>query len=118
VSFPEVASYPIASTPLSDEVARLLVSRYGPEANPADMVTLRSDETLHLVALAREADVVVLTVDAAAPGLVPLALSPPLDATARFGLVTLNRREPAPALGIVAAWLADWIRENAAVTRR
>jgi len=112
VSFSELAAYPIASTPLSDEVARLLVSRYGPEANPAEMVTLRSDETLHLVTLAHEADVVVLTADAAAPGLVPLPVSPPLAATARFGLVTLHRREPAPALGIVATWLADWIRHN------
>lgn len=117
VSFAEVTSYPVASTPLSDEVARLLVSRYGPEANPADMVTLRSDETLHLVALARETDVIVLTVDAAAPGLVPLPVSPPLDATARFGLVTLNRREPAPALGIVADWLAEWIRVHAPAAR-
>ncbi len=117
VSFAELTAYPIASTPLSDEVARLLVARYGPEANPADMVTLRSDETLHLVRLAHEADVIVLTVDAAAPGLVPLPVSPALDATARFGLVTLNRREPAPAMGIVAGWLADWIREHAASTR-
>lgn len=112
VTFAELTAYPIASTPLSDEVARLLVSRYGPEANPAEMVTLRSDETLHLVTLAHEADVVVLTADAAAPGLVPLPVSPPLAATARFGLVTLHRREPAPALAIVASWLADWIRHN------
>ena len=108
----DLLAYPIASTPLSDEVARLLVARYGPEANPADMVTLRSDETLHLVTLAAEADVIVLTVDAAAPSLLPLPVSPPLDATARFGLVTLHRREPAPAMGIVARWLADWIRCN------
>lgn len=112
VTFAEVAAYPVASTPLSDEVARLLVSRYGPEANPADMVTLRNDETQHLVALASETDVIVLTVDAAAPSLVPLPVSPPLDATARFGLVTLQRREPAPALTLVAGWLAQWINQN------
>lgn len=107
----ELMAYPIASTPLSDEVARLLVARYGPEANPDDMVTLRCDETQHLVELARRADVILLTVNAVAADLVRLEVSPALDATARFGLVTLNGREEAPALRIVANLLAGWIRD-------
>lgn len=107
----ELMAYPIASTPLSDEVARLLVARYGPEANPDDMVTLRCDETQHLVELARRADVILLTVNAVAADLVRLEVSPALDATARFGLVTLNGREEAPALRIVANLFAGWIRD-------
>ena len=107
VGIAEVLAYPVASTPLSDEVARLLISLYGPQANPDDMVTLRSDETLSIVAVARHSDAIVLTADAAAKGLVRLDLTPPLDARARFGLVTLAQRQEAPALRILREWLAD-----------
>lgn len=110
----QVLAYPVASTPLSDEVARLLIGRYGPQANPDDMVTLRSDETLNIVEVARRSDAVVLTAHAAAPGLVPLRMAPALDATARFGLVTLGQRQAAPALRILRAWLADWVVQNGA----
>lgn len=107
VTIDEVLAYPVASTPLSDEVARILIARFGPQANPDDMVTLRSDETLSLVEAARQSHAIVLTVNAAAPGLVPLPTAPALDATARFGLVTLSRRQEAPALRILREWLTD-----------
>lgn len=105
----DLMRFPIASTPLSDEVARILVSRYGPRANPDDMVTLRCDETLSIVALARRADVIVLTVNAVAPDLVSLNVAPSLGASARFGLATLSDHEEAPALQIVAGLLEKWI---------
>lgn len=111
VTLDDVLAYPIASTPLSDEVARLLIGRYGPRANPDDMVTLRSDETLSLVEVARRGDAVVLTALAAAEGLVPLAMTPPLEATARFGLVTLAQRQEAPALRILREQLPRWVAE-------
>lgn len=114
VQIDEVLAYPVASTPLSDEVARILIGRYGPQANPDDMVTLRSDETLSIVEVARHSHAIVLTAHAAAPGLVPLDLSPPLDATARFGLVTLSQRQEAPALRILREWLAGWLVQNGA----
>ena len=101
LTFEALRAYPIASTPLSDEVARLLVERYGPEAHPEACVTLRCDELSSLVELARTSDAVLLAVRAAAPDLVELTLTPALDATARFGLVTLARRTEAPALEIV-----------------
>lgn len=101
VGIEDVLAYPVASTPLSDEVARLLISRYGPQANPDDMVTLRCDETMNIVEVARRSDAIVLTVNAVAGDLVRLDLSPALDATARFGLVTLAQRQEAPALRIL-----------------
>ena len=107
VGIDEVLAYPVASTPLSDEVARLLISLYGPQANPDDMVTLRSDETLSIVEVARRSHAIVLTVDAAAEGLVRLEVSPPLEGVARFGLVTLAQRQEAPALRILREWLTD-----------
>ena len=65
------------------------------------MVTLRSDETSHIVDIARHSDAVVLTIIAAAPDLVRLPIKPELRASARFGLVTLSQRQEAPALRIV-----------------
>lgn len=108
VSLDDVMAYPVASTPLSDEVARMLIARYGPQANPDDMVTLRCDETLSIVELARRSNAIVLTVSAAATDLVRLPVSPSLDATARFGLVTLARRQEAPALRILREQMPDW----------
>ncbi|MDH4060821.1 MAG: LysR family transcriptional regulator [Aquincola sp.] len=101
LGFDALRAHPIASTPLSDEVARLLVERYGPQAHPQSCVTLRCDELSSLIELARTTDAVLLAVRAAAPDLAELKLAPPLDATARFGLVTLARRTESPALDLV-----------------
>ncbi len=111
VTLKDIAAYPLGSTPLSDEVARLLMARYGASANPEDMVTVRSDETSHIVELARHSDTVVLTILAAAPDLLRLPVQPALDATARFGLVTLAQRQEAPALRIVREQLPVWIAD-------
>jgi DNA-binding transcriptional LysR family regulator len=108
VSLSEIMAYPMASTPLSDEVARVLIARYGPVANPDDMVTLHCDETLSIVDLARQSDVIVLTVNAVASDLVRLNVSPSLNATGRFGLVTLQQHQEAPALRIVREQLTLW----------
>lgn len=108
VSLSEIMAYPMASTPLSDEVARVLIARYGPVANPDDMVTLHCDETLSIVDLARQSDVILLTVNAVASDLVRLNVSPTLNATGRFGLVTLHQHQEAPALRIVREQLAQW----------
>lgn len=111
----ELMAYPIASTPLSDEVARMLMARYGPEANPDDLVTLRCDETMSIVDVARRSNAVVLTVVAVAADLVRLDVTPELNATARFGLVTLSRQQEAPALRIVREQLPKWVVAMAGV---
>lgn len=85
-------AYPMASTPLSDELARLLVERYGPAAHPLRMVKLSTDEVSHLVEVALRSDTVLLAVRAACPALKPLRIEPALSARARFGLVTLAQR--------------------------
>jgi hypothetical protein len=103
----DVLRYPVASTPLSDEVARLLVDRYGPMAHPDACVTLRCDEIASLVEVARHSDAVLLAIRAAAPDLVELEMRPALAATARFGLVTLRRRTPPPALVVVRRLMAE-----------
>jgi DNA-binding transcriptional LysR family regulator len=105
--FEDVMRYPIASTPLSDEVARMLVERYGPSAHPSVFVTLQCEEVASLVDVARRSDTVLLAIQAAAPDLVELKLQPELAATARFGLVTLKRRTVPPGLTVVRRLMAQ-----------
>ena len=99
VKFSHLRQYPIASTPLSDEVARMLIERYGTTAHPDQLITLRCDEISQLVEVARQSDAIVLAARAVAPDLMSLPLSPSLNATARYGIVTLSSRSASPLLG-------------------
>ncbi len=49
----------------------------------------------------RRSDAILIAIRAAAPDLVELVLTPAINATARFGIVTLTGRTEAPALPIV-----------------
>lgn len=109
--FDDLLAYPVASTPLSDEVARVLVERYGPQADPGQFVTLRCEEITSLVEVARRSDAVLLAIRAAAPDLVELTMQPPLAATARFGLVTLRRRTVPPGLDAVRALMTQLLND-------
>lgn len=111
LSFADVQRYPIASTPLSDEVARSLIEAYGPEAHPSRCVTLQCEEISSLVEVARQSDAVLLAIRAAAPDLVELRMNPPMERTARFGLVTLRRRTPAPGLQIVRELMGQLLHD-------
>lgn len=110
-TFADVAAFPIASSPLSTEIARLLVERYGPHAHPDDCVRLRSDEIGPLVQVAQQTDAVLLAIRRAAPELVELELSPPLAANARFGLVTLAGRAEAHLLPVFEQLVREHLRD-------
>lgn len=111
VTFGMVQRYPIASTPLSDEVARGLIETYGPEAHPERCVTVQCEEVASLVDVARRSDAVLLAIRAAAPDLVELKMTPPIDRVARFGLVTLRRRTEAPGLSIVRELMQELMHD-------
>jgi DNA-binding transcriptional LysR family regulator len=114
--FDDLLSYPIASTPLSDEVARVLVERYGAQAHPDACVTLRCEDIPSLVEVTLRSDAVLLAIRAAAPGLVELNLQPPLAAQARFGLITLKRRTEPPGLAVVRLLMHQLLSDTAATT--
>lgn len=114
--FDALRQFPVASTPLSDEVARTMVERYGPAAHPSECVTLRCEELSSLVDVVRHSDAVLIAIRAAAPDLVELALKPALAATARFGIVTLARRAEPPALPIVRKLVSDLLRDQDVLT--
>lgn len=113
----DVLRYPVASTPLSDEVARLLVDQFGPQANPSEMVTLRCDDVASLVQTATRTDAIFLGVLATARSglddgiLVELQLTPPLAATARFAYVTLAGRTEAPAMVYFREFVRTHLRD-------
>jgi DNA-binding transcriptional LysR family regulator len=117
VNLSDVLRYSIASTPLSDEVARMLVDRYGLQANPAEMVKLRCDDVASLVSAVEQTDAIFLGVIAAtrsglADGsLVELQVSPKLSAGARYAYVTLAGRTEAPAMATFRTFVLDHLRD-------
>jgi len=111
VTFEAVQRYPIASTPLSEEVARSLIQTYGPDAHPEHCVTLQCEEVASLVDVARRSDAVLLAIRAAAPDMVELKMTPPIERVARFGLVTLRRRTEAPGLSIVRELIGELMHD-------
>jgi DNA-binding transcriptional LysR family regulator len=104
VPFESLLAYPIASTPLSDEVARILVGHYGPQADPAQMTTLQCEEIASLIDTVRQTDAVYLGIVGAARAelasgrLVELAMAPPFRSGARLALVTLCGRTELPVM--------------------
>jgi len=111
VSFEQLRAYPIASTPLSDEVARILMERFGPTAHPDQLVNLRCEEISSLLDVARSSDAVALTIRASAPDLTELPVSPALQANARFGLVTIASRTEPPLLDKVRALMREIMKD-------
>lgn len=98
VSFAQLAVHPIASTPLSEETARILVERYGENAHPAVLVKYTSDEISHLIQVTARTDAVLLAIRACAPEMVEVQMETPLKTKARFGLVTIASKSEPPFL--------------------
>lgn len=101
VTLKMVQAFSVASTPLSDEVARILVDRYGPDAHPDVMVNLRCEEISSLLDVARSTDAIVVAVRSLAPDLMTLKMSPELNASAKFGWVSLRSRSESPLCGFL-----------------
>ncbi len=117
VAYAALRRYPLASTPLSAEVARELIARYGPGANPQTAVRLRCDDIHSLLDTVRGSDAIFLGIVGAARGgiqageLAELAVSPALDNAARFALVTLAARTEAPAMAILRRFVVEHLRD-------
>ncbi len=113
VRFDELSRYPLASIPLSSEVARMLVECYGPAAHPDTALTIRCEEIASLVDATARSDAVLLSIRAAAPRLVELPVDPPLAIAARLGMVTLARRTEPSTLAAIRE-LVDLLLVDAA----
>ena len=117
VSFQDIAQYPVASTPLSDEVVRLLVDQYGVLANPSAMVTLLCEDVASLLATVVQTQAIYLGVVAAARAglqdgsLVELPIRPTLKVGARFAYVTLAGRTEAPAMAYFRGFVLQHLHD-------
>ncbi len=107
VKLARVKEFPVASTPLSDEVARILVDRYGPDAHPDVLVSLRCEEISSLLDVVRSTNAIMVAVRSLAPDLVVLKMSPELNATAKFGWVSLRSRSESPLCGYLRVAAKD-----------
>ncbi|WP_050478245.1 LysR family transcriptional regulator [Herbaspirillum rhizosphaerae] len=119
IGIDDILQFPVVSTPLSDEVVRLLVKTYGARANADEMITLQSEDIRSLVDTIYATDAVYLGILAAARAgleqgeLVELDVRPTLTASARFALVTLRGRTQAPVMVWFREFVTTILRDNA-----
>ena len=117
ISFKDVLRYPLASTHLADEVAHILMRRFGPRANPKHAVRLRCEEVQSILETVRESDAIFFGIVAAARRgiscgeLVELATDPPASISALFGIVTLVGRTESPSMKVFRRFVADWLHD-------
>lgn len=115
--FDALLSYPIASIQLSQEVARLLVDHYGPQANPAQMTTLQCEDIASLLDVVGQTDAIYLgIVGAAREGLeqgrlVELPMQIPLKGQARLALITLSGRTELPVMSVFRAFVQNHLSD-------
>lgn len=115
--FEALLAYPIASTPLSDEVARILVAHYGAAADPQRMTNLRCEEIASLIDTVTHTDAIYLGIIAAAHKglqsgeLVELALHPAFVGAARLALVTLAGRTESSLMAVFRRFVAQQMQE-------
>lgn len=113
----DVLKHAVATTPLSSEVARLLVEQYGPRADPDAMATLRCEDVNSLIEVVEQSDAVFLGIVAAARAgiesgrLMELRITPAVRATARFAYVTLAGRTAAPAMGLFRRFVHEHLHD-------
>lgn len=117
VSFADMQRYPLASTPLSGEVAHTLVALYGPSADPETALSLRCDDINSLLETVKVSDAIFLGILGAARAgiqagqLVELAITPAPRVDARFAFVTLAARTEAPAMAIFRRFVAEHLHD-------
>lgn len=117
VSLEDMLAYPIASTPLSDEVARLIVQRYGARADPARMTTLVCDDVNSMIDTVHRTQAIFLGIVAAARkgikagNLVELSVRPALNASAQFAYITLEGATQAPIMSFFREFVIEQLAD-------
>lgn len=105
--------YPVASTPLSDELARLLVEQLGPDAHPARLLTVDSEDIASLLDLVEGSDTVFFGIFAcarariAAGRVCEIQVQPHVERFGQYALVTLARRSMSPAVEVFRGFVAE-----------
>jgi len=110
ITIKDLSKYPMASTALSEEVHRIIIDRYGKDANLDQLVNIKCSEISSLVDVALHSDTVLLAIRNAASDLHELEITPALNATARFGFVTIENRTESPLLTHVRKFIQDSLK--------
>lgn len=114
----DLKSFPVGGAPLSNEVARMIIERFGPKWHPSEFVTLTCDEVTSLVQSVLETDAIFLGIAAALREplnkgkAVCLPIWPGMSKVGRFGLVTLANRSQPPALDLLRAFVRQELRDD------
>lgn len=119
VRFDDLTRYPVVSTAVSDDVARILVERYGSDASPQRWLHVSSEDIGALIEAVRNTDAIFLGVLAATRALqdsgelAELKVSPTAGLNAQFAFVTLEGRTEAPALQLVRKFCVELAQAGA-----
>jgi len=111
VTIDDIRKYPIASTALSEETEKTIIDRYGKDANLDNLVNIKCSEISSLVEVSQHSNTILLAIRNSALELEEVNLTPSLDATARFGLVTIENRTESPLLLHVRKFIETALNE-------
>ncbi|MEQ1594106.1 MAG: LysR family transcriptional regulator [Casimicrobium sp.] len=114
--FADLRRYPVASTSISDEVIRLLVSTFGPEGHPSELVTLCCEDINSLLAACCDSDALFMGVIATGRHHIEngTLVELPFDTRgldAHFALVRLARQVVPPAFAPVRQLIMDFLHD-------
>lgn len=96
--------YPVASMPLSDEIAQDLVTQLGTAARPAQLMSINSEDVNSLLDVVEATDAVFFGIFASARARISagqlreIKVQPHFERAGRYALVTLARRSDSPAM--------------------
>ena len=110
VTIEKLSKYPMASTPLSDEVERILIDHYGSEAKLDKLINIKCSEISSLIEVTKKSDTVLLAIRKSAPELQEIKVTPTLSATARFGFVTIQNRTESPLLHHIKKFIINELK--------
>jgi hypothetical protein len=111
----QVLEYPLAGTPLSDEVSRTLLEQYG--VHPERITAIGCEDIGSLIETVAQTDAIYLgIVSAAREGLaggqlIELPVRPTLAIGARFAYVSLVGRTEAPVMQLFRQLVAERLGE-------
>ena len=121
ITMAQVLEYPLAGTPLSDEVSRTLLEQYGPGMLHERITAISCEDIASLLATVEQTDAIFLGIVAAAREgiasgqLVELKVQPTLGIGARFAYVSLVGRTEAPVMQLFRQLVSQRLREESAV---
>lgn len=113
ISLDDLRCFPIASTPLSGEIANILVEELGPDAHPSRLVTVNSEDISSLLDLVETTNTVFFGIYACAKAqilsgkLQEIRIEPHFERFGQYALVSLARRSESPTVRI----FRDFVRQ-------